>query len=689
MSSTGKKASFRVKLQRVRSVGIKHLAPVLGARILHTVQHKKIMRGIMDRRWRIEDKHLLHAVDFSSARKGDWKTCLIQNNPAHYFLDHPEETAHLVQETFPDSVARTLEVADAACAHTFSFLGKSVHFEGSVNWAWLPEREGNWPALHADDYGHGFWAKEERLGDAKYPWELNRHQYFVALAKAWHYTGDERYVREVVSQLVHWLEMNPFRYGINWTSEMEFGIRMISWINTFWLLRHSPFFQEHGLEPMIRGLYQHARYLADNLTTHWFVRSNHVLGESAGLFLFSVLFPMFKESSRWRKRALRVFTRELQRQIAPDGVNLEQATGYHRFVVDFLLLVVYSAELNTVPLPPVLLERLERMLFYESVVTGPDGHVPLVGDVDNGRGLLLSESVSFDDFRGWLAVGAVRFNRPDLAVVSDGGNEESLWMLGPVGWEQFQKMPRHENAAPGSFYFPDGGQAVLRIGPRKKATMLHIRCGSFGLGGDGASSHSHSDMLAPVIYWKGMPLAVDTGTFFYYGDTEIRDASRAASAHNTMTPRGMDQAVMHPIWDWSQVPETRVTEWKVEPDRIHLEAVLEAPQGFTHRRGFLLDKDGILIEDYLRLDTENIEPVMEWRLHLAPGIQVEPGEENTLLITGKNGMRICARYHGFQHHILEDCFFYPGYGVRVKNRKIILVAHGKEVNARVRFVSQL
>ena len=67
------------------------------------------------------------------------------------------------------------------------------------------------------------------IGDHKIIWELNRHQWWLQLARAYWLTGDARYASAIVDQMESWLDANPPLTGINWASMLEIGLRTISW----------------------------------------------------------------------------------------------------------------------------------------------------------------------------------------------------------------------------------------------------------------------------------------------------------------------------------------------------------------------------------------------------------------------------------------------------------------------------
>ena len=75
---------------------------------------------------------------------------------------------------------------------------------------------------------------EAVTGNVKSVWELSRHHHLTVLAAAWWLTSDPRYAEVVAAQLRSWWRRNPFLSGIHWTSGIELGVRLTSWV---WIRR--------------------------------------------------------------------------------------------------------------------------------------------------------------------------------------------------------------------------------------------------------------------------------------------------------------------------------------------------------------------------------------------------------------------------------------------------------------------
>ena len=66
--------------------------------------------------------------------------------------------------------------------------------------------------------------------DVKIPWELSRFQYLNLLGQAYILTKNKEFANEFSSQIVDWIECNPFGFGVNWSSTMDVAIRAVNWL---------------------------------------------------------------------------------------------------------------------------------------------------------------------------------------------------------------------------------------------------------------------------------------------------------------------------------------------------------------------------------------------------------------------------------------------------------------------------
>jgi len=585
--------------------------------------------------WTLRSGRLLSDQATLKRTRGEWNSLdeLIRHlcgksSPAFLFSPSDrEEYVALLRERYPANVEETLRRAERICRHEFRLLGEDFQFTDEIDWHLDPESGRSWPRDYFEKIDRWMWSKR-RLGDSKLPWELNRHQYFVTLGRAYWLTGDEGYAEEFAKQVLSWIRHNPLGIGINWYSALEIGVRLISWALAFHFFRGSSRFVEEAGKPFLKSLYQQARFLRDHLTLDWEVRNNHIVGEAAALVFVGSLFPEFKEAGEWLGTGLQILEKELSLQTFPDGVNKEQATSYHRFVLDFLLLIVVLAQRGAIPASAVLRKLAENMLNYAMYITTPEGSIPMIGDADDGRGCVFFESSRFWDLRDCLAVGAVLFQRPDFKFVARDLGEQGFWLLGPEGLGAFDKL---ESAAPSETLvsFPQGGHYVIRDNWTAASDFGFFKCGCFGWGGEGFCAHAHCDLLSLVLHVQGKPLIVDSGTYTYNGTW--RDAFRLTAAHNTLMIDGHEQATPRNEFAWGVVPQAECLAW--EGKRV-VGTVQPAP-GLWHRREICHARAGVWeVIDHVEGEGNHD---LSWFFHFAPRLSVRWSDAPGNLLVEERG----------------------------------------------------
>jgi hypothetical protein len=296
-------------------------------------------------------------------------------------------------------------------------------------------------------YGKAIDYRDERIvGDIKYLWELNRHLELVTLAQAWHLTHERRYAEGARTLLASWFEQCPYPLGPNWTSALEAGVRLVNWACAWHLLDgdSSPLFA--GVEggsfrrAWLDAIRQHCHFIAHNLSRHSSA-NNHLFGELTGLFIGSMTWPLWPESERWRDRARDELEREAIRQNGADGANREQAIWYQHEVADMMLLCMLFARSAGLAFSRAFSRRLESMLEFVAAMMDAGGHVPMLGDADNGLLVRFSSEPDFCPFRSLLATGAVLFGRGNFKAGARRFDDKSRWLLGDRAEEGFHALP--------------------------------------------------------------------------------------------------------------------------------------------------------------------------------------------------------------------------------------------------------
>jgi hypothetical protein len=515
-----------------------------------------------------------------------------------------DETPRLALQRAPDAVARVLAVADAACEGRFDLLGyRDLDFGSPIDWHLDPVAGRRAPLAH--------WSRvrpldADTVGDGKVIWELNRHQWMVALGQAYRITGDERYPAAFARYAREWLAANPRGRGINWTSSLELAFRLIAWCWALVLFRGSPELRPELFLALRDSLASHAAHIAA-FPSRYFSPNTHLTGEALGLVYAGLLFPELPGARRWRDTGARILQEEILRQVLDDGVYFEQSTAYQCYTAEIYLHFLVIAAANRLEVPPEVGARVQRLLDFLLFVRRPDGALPAIGDADGGRLLPLVPREPHDA-TGLFAVAAAFFGRSDFAwaagrveppegrgAAPDARGEaaaELLWLLGPQGLDAFDALAPRPPAGSPSRVFGAGGYAVFRSGWDAAAHQLIFDAGPLGCPASGG--HGHADLLSIQVSAFGQPFLVDPGTYAYAPDPELRDHFRGSLAHSTVTLDGASQALTAGPFSWSDRPRAHLRSWAwsqvLEFASAHHDAYARLGGAARHRRRVLFVK---------------------------------------------------------------------------------------------------
>ncbi len=440
-------------------------------------------------------------------------------------------------------------------------------------------------------------------GDVKYLWELSRFLQIVPLARAYQISEDDKYLRSVRVMVESWLDECPYMMGVNWSSSLEIGIRLINW-NIAWQYiggvnspifdgKDGKLFQTRWLD----SIYQHIHFI-DGWYSKGSSANNHLIGEAAGVFTSCKTWPFWEECEKWETTALNILETESSAQVFDDGVDREQTTSYQQFVIDFLLLS-YLADKNN--FSHKYFKTIEKMIGFLSSLMDVSGNVPMIGDADDGLVTGLGMYDGFHPFKSLIATGGILFSRDDFLQKTDGCDLKSVSLLGRVS----EYSPQCGTKTPlTSREYSRGGYFILgdNFGTESE---LFIVADAGPLGYGALAAHGHADALSIYMSLAGREFLVDPGTYVYNGNRKWRDYFRGTSAHNTVRVDGLNQSEIGGRFLWKNHAEA---EGAVHFDR-DVETFRGKHNGYerlsdpvTHERAVSLDKLGkrIVVQDHLR-----------------------------------------------------------------------------------------
>jgi len=456
---------------------------------------------------------------------------------------------------FAVELQRITALADRACAGRLALLGlDDVVIGNPIDWHRDPVTGRCAPLVH--------WSRIDaldapRLGDSKFIWEVNRHQWFLYLGQAYRLTGDDRYAVAWTDALQSWLAANPPQIGINWASSLELAYRLIAWCWSVQLFRRSPRLTDSLFAEILDSSARQARHIERYLSRHY-SPNTHLTGEALGLLYVSLVFPDLRAAPRWRRLSQRILLQQLRRQVLPDGVYFEQSTCYQHYTVETYLHWLILAQRNAIAVPASVGDALQSMVDFLVALQRPDGSMPQIGDGDGGRLLPLVRRAP-DDFRALFATAAALFRRSDYLWAAGGSAPEVRWLLGPAGQSVLDAMvaaPPHRT----SRLFERGGYAVMRDHWGPDGQQLIFDVGPLGCPVSGG--HGHADLLGIQCSVRGEAHLIDPGTYCYTLDPLWRDYFRGTAAHSTVTVDARAQAVPAGPFSWQRRPRARLHTWR-------------------------------------------------------------------------------------------------------------------------------
>ena len=374
---------------------------------------------------------------------------------------------------------------------------------------------------------------------------------------------------------------------------------------------------------LIRAIGDHAARIPPTLIYARAQNNNHLLSEAAGLITAALALPEHSQAKRWSKLGWKWFTHGLQSQIDESGAYMQQSTNYHRLMLQLALWVNQVSG-----------EKLDRDNFHLTLSNATrwlldlcdpkSGCVPNLGPNDGAYILPLTVQ-PFADYRPVLQAAVRVFLGVD-AVELGPWDEMNLWLAGKrssVNSDQCLKNTGHRSLI--TDHSPVCPTPTTLIASQSWA---YLRVARF------SDRPGHADLLHLDLWWRGLNVAQDAGTYLYNADPPWDNALTHTAVHNTvmvdnhqqMTPAGRFLYL-----DWAQAEV-------LSRDRAEdgsWERVIASHNGYrqigvTHQRSVTAHQDDHwMIEDQLHPTPRASHPtpcsmriqwlLPDWEYEMQPG----------------------------------------------------------------------
>ena len=370
-------------------------------------------------------------------------------------------------------------------------------------------------------------------GDLKFILEPSRFLFVYPLVRAYALGGDDRIPQAFWSAIEDWASQSPPMGGPLWICGQECSLRILAWSFALHAFIDSPSTTDERVALLVSMIAAHAWRTAQTIGYARSQRSNHLISEAVGLWTAGTLYPELAEAQAWQNLGAHLLHDAVVDHITTDGASQQHSFNYQRMVLHLLLWTLRLAEIYSIPLHEDIRERAQSAYdFIRQWVDPVSGLAPNYGS-DDGSLMFPLASASYRDFRPLVQLGAAVLNRPALNCGL--WDEAGLWF----GIKPMQTQAPAVVASAQTGYFRLGDQTSWAL----------IRAGRY------TRRPFQADQLHVDLWWRGMNLARDPGTYLYNGSAPWNNGFAGTAVHNTVTVDRQDQMrrVGRFLWvDWAQ-----------------------------------------------------------------------------------------------------------------------------------------
>ncbi len=492
--------------------------------------------------------------------------------------------------------------------------------------------------------------------DIKFVWEPARFGWAFKLGRAYHILGDETYAETFWNYFELFQKTNPVNMGPNWLSAQEVALRILAFsfaLHTFDSSYHTT---EKRKKCLVSSIAEHAERIPLTLIYARAQNNNHLLSEALGLITASYLLHEHPKAKRWRDLGWKWFNRGLIKQIKQDGSYIQHSTNYHRFVLQLILwssmFLHFRQNQWTLGLDESVERKSKKAVQWLLAMCDPEtGQVPNLGSNDGSYIIPLTD-LPWKDYRPVLQAGSLILL--DYPAFKPGVWDEMAYWFGSKKIER----PPSVNSDSKEGKRDDLIQKHPVILNRDD-TRGYFRAVRFD------SRPGHADQLHLDLWWRGLNVAQDPGTYLYNGQPPWDNPFTHSEVHNTVIIDRREQMMRVSRFLYLDRAQAQVIEEKHADDSswVRIEASHNGYRqlGVIHRRGVTAYKQGIwVVEDKIHNVDEKVEGLLhEVRLHwLLPDWEwkIETIDEGKLVIYllspfGWIDLFISSGEHGFHPNV--------------------------------------
>ncbi len=436
--------------------------------------------------------------------------------------------------------------------------------------------------------------------DIKLIWEPARFGWAVTLARAYAFSGDPIYADTFWEKTRYFLSAHPPNLGRQWQSAQEVAIRLMVWVFCDRVFAPAPSSIAENRRRLWQGIAEHAARITSTLVYARAQNNNHLLSEAAGLYAAGIYLPSHPSAQEWRQMGWYWLNRGFQEQITEFGTYVQHSVNYHRLMLQLAVYVDHlRRESGGEDWPEATLTRLGAATRWLWALTDSESGKTLNLGANDGAYLFPLSGQSWDDFRPVVGAAGRAFLGQEIY--------DQPWVNEMAEWFNLNALETEELKQP------------------QAADMLRVVSGQ-GRGFLRAAQFferpSHADQLHVDLWWCGVNVALDPGTYQYNAAPPWDNALASSKVHNTLVLDGQEQ--MTPagrfLWlDWAQAEVLgHELDEKGQLAWVSAEHDGYCKQGAFHQRKLSAIESGWLVTDtvlpYGRPDGNTYDHHLRWLL---------------------------------------------------------------------------
>ena len=509
--------------------------------------------------------------------------------------------------------------------------------------SWLkdPISGNKWPH---DEFFANARTKINGYGDVKYVLELNKFNHLVTVATAFYFDKEERHILYIEKQLKSWIQEIKYGYSVVNRIVMDCAFRCINLIFISIYCSKSIYFKTKVYPLIHQILLFQEREITKFNTPRWFKTgngANHVIGEMVGLIVLKAWLSLMTNQKFSTKKEYKWLYQTLDKLISPEGVYLEHSSNYSRLVAEFLVVLDMFESC-------FLLHHNTREKYLKSILTyiismSQHSHLPNFGDND-AASVLIPYKDSFDDI-----TPLYKYAKYLNCAINTSKILSSFVKSGQFIWKSFDELDLY----------------------------VFVRCGEWSIFRQGASVHTHNDLLSLILMYGNKEIFVDNGCYFYNQSLDIKNEYIRTSSHNTVYIHGFEQAdYVGP--GWYNYPETAVSN-EYSPNSIFDGSIRY--KDVKHHRIIQYLKPKMIVHDKIFKPSV---AVAHYHYLLHESIDVKTENDNALNLFYKNKILAKVVIEGANVEIREEAY-YPHYANKIYTKAITGLLNSDKVTTIIEF----